>query len=93
MNFKQDDGPARKTKKRRHVKAQYMLWWRPDGSKKAEYGPLYNKKKVLQDTAYYKFLYGEENAGWYEYEDEQAIRRRLREERQRSRGRNKEEDW
>ena len=47
---------------------QYMVWWKPDGKKRLEFGPLYNKKVAKRDAFHYQTLYGEANAGWEVYD-------------------------
>jgi len=70
------DRPSRKAKKEKIQKTQYMLYYRtkPNADYVA-FGPVYSKKSVMKDVAYYKGMFGEDAAYW-EVHDPNARKKR-----------------
>ena len=62
-----EDSPRKKVSREPQVRLQYIIWWRPTGFPRREYGPIYDKKVAQRDARYLVDLHGEGNAGWDVY--------------------------
>ena len=67
-----------KEKKQKAKKLQYMIWWKPDGIHRFEYGPIYSKKTAIRDGNFYQTLYGAGNGGWEIYDSNNRMSKRRR---------------